>query len=63
MILEVRTNEARVSQNVGREFEEEWKSRTCVRLLQAQKVIQVATIISLGEVGFGGFLSLWAGWD
>lgn len=57
------TTLTRVSQNGGREFEEERKSRTCARLLQAQKVIQAATIISFGEVGFGGFLSQWAGWD
>lgn len=49
------TTLAKVSQNGGREFEEERKSRTRARLLQAQKVIQAATIISFGERGFGGF--------
>lgn len=52
---------ARVSQDGGREFEVEKNSRTCARLLQAQKVIQADTIISFGELGLGGFLSLWAG--
>lgn len=56
------TTLARVSQNGRREFEEERKSRTWARLLQAQKVIQAATIISFGDFGFGRFLSLWAGW-
>lgn len=62
MVPELETKLASVSQNGWRDFEEERKSRTCTRLLQAQKVIQVATIISFGELGFGGFLSLWAGW-
>lgn len=56
------TTLAKVSQNGEREFEEERKSRTRARLLQAQKVIQVATIISFGELGFEVFLSQWAGW-
>lgn len=56
------TTLAKVSQNGGREFEEERKSRTLARFLQAQKVIQAATIISFDRLGFGGYLSQWAGW-
>lgn len=56
------TTLAKVSQNGGMVFEER-KSRTCARLLQAQKAIQAATIISFGELGYGGFLSQRAGWD
>lgn len=52
----------RVSQDGGREVMEEKKSRTFARLLQAQKVIQADTIISFGELGFGKFWSMWAGW-
>ena len=55
------TTVVRVSQNGGRVFEDR-KSRTCARLLQAQKVIQAATIISFEELGYGGFLSQWTGW-
>lgn len=56
------TTLARVSQDGGREVKEEKKSRTCARLLQAQKVIQADTIISFGELVLGGFWSMWAGW-
>lgn len=56
------TTATRVSKNGGRWFEER-KSRTRARLLQAQKVIQAATIISFVELGFGGFLPQWAGSD
>lgn len=62
MVTAPETTLARVSQNGGGGFEEERKSRTRARLLQAQKVIQVATIISFGALGFGGSCpSRWGG--
>lgn len=51
------TTLASVSQKGERELEEERKSSTLARPLQAQKVIQVATIISFGKLGFWALLS------
>lgn len=48
---------ARVPQRLVKEFEEERRSRTCARLLQAQKVIQAATIISFGKMDLEGCFS------
>lgn len=51
MVPVAETAGAKVSQAAGTGCERERQSRTFARLLQAQKAIQVVTIISLGELG------------